>query len=69
MRSPTSAPTLLHLLGLPRNGTEGRVLAEAWNEHAEPMPDPADAALGRGFTLEAVQQDGRFYPTGLREAG
>jgi len=63
------APTLLHLLGLPRNGTEGRVLAEAWNEHAEPMPDAANVALGRGFTLEAVRQNGRFYPTGLRDAG
>jgi arylsulfatase A-like enzyme len=59
------APTLLHLLGLPAPGMQGRVLAEAWDAAAEAPPVPADIALPGGFTLEAVRQGGRFYPTGL----
>jgi hypothetical protein len=59
------APTLLHLLGLPAGGMQGRVLAEGWDAAAEAPSAPADIVLPHGFTLEAVRQAGRFYPSGL----
>lgn len=61
------APTLLHLLGVAADDMDGRVLAEAWDDAAEPEPARADVTLPHCFTLEAVRQDGRFYPIGLRE--
>lgn len=60
------APTVLSRLRIDAGGMDGRVLAEAWDAAAEPEPMRADVALPHGFTLEAVRQDGRLYPTGLR---
>jgi arylsulfatase A-like enzyme len=63
------APTLLHLLGLPGEGCEGRVLAEGWDGAADSRPDPEPLALPRGFVLEAARQAGRRYPTALIRPG
>lgn len=63
------APTLLDRLGVMVDGVDGRVLAEAWDASAEPVPEPADVSLPHGFTLEAARQGERLYPTGLRQAG
>ncbi|GAC1340739.1 MAG: alkaline phosphatase family protein [Acetobacteraceae bacterium] len=59
------APTLLHLLGVTRDGTDGRVLTEAWDAGAETAPAHTKLALGRGFVLEGAENAGRFYPTGM----
>lgn len=61
------APTLLHLLGLPGDGCEGRVLVGLWGG-----PEPAQAEervpLGRGLVLEGCRIDGRFFPKAIAAA-
>lgn len=59
-------PTLLHLLGLDPGYMDGRILAEAWRPDAEPTPLRVDITLPHGFTIEAVRQNERVYPIGLR---
>jgi type I phosphodiesterase/nucleotide pyrophosphatase len=63
------APTLLHLLGLPAAGMEGRVLAEGWDAAADAPPDADVVSMARGFALEVARRAGRLYPTALRCAG
>jgi hypothetical protein len=63
------APTLLHLLGLPVAGCDGRVLREGWDAAADAPPAAETLALPRGFALEAMRQAGRLYPTGLVRRG
>jgi len=60
------APTLLHLLGLPVAGMQGRVLTEGWVAAADSPPAGEAIPLPRGFTLELARQGGRLYPTALR---
>jgi arylsulfatase A-like enzyme len=65
------APTVLHLLGLDHDGTEGRPLAAAWDAGADSKPLREAVALPRGFVLEAmrVEREGRLYPTALTAGG
>jgi arylsulfatase A-like enzyme len=60
-------PTVLHLLGLPTEGMEGRPLHAAFDAAADAPPDREVLDLPRGFVLEAMRAaTGRFYPTALR---
>jgi phosphonoacetate hydrolase len=45
---------------------QGRVLAEGWDAGAELPNERADLALAGGWTLQALRQCGRLYPTALR---
>lgn len=65
------APSLLHLLGLPAEGMEGRPLAAAWDAAADAPPQHEVLAMPRGFVLEAMRDplSGRLYPTALRRPG
>jgi arylsulfatase A-like enzyme len=62
------APTVLHLLGVARDGMEGRPLAEAWSATEDAPPASDLLALPRGFVLEAMRPagGGRLYPSALR---
>ncbi|MFC7692026.1 hypothetical protein ACFQY5_23050 [Paeniroseomonas aquatica] len=62
------APTLLHLLGLPPAGMEGRVLSAGWDAGADAPPVPERLALPGGFRLELSRQGGRRYPDALLQA-
>jgi phosphonoacetate hydrolase len=64
------APTVLHVLGLPTEGMEGRALSAAWDAAADAPPDQEQIVLPRGFTLEAMRPagGGRLYPTAMRRA-
>jgi len=59
------APTLLHLLGLPVTGMDGRPLRAAWDAAADSMADPVRIEMPGRYVLEGGRQDGRFYPTAL----
>jgi arylsulfatase A-like enzyme len=62
-------PTVLHVLGLPGEGMEGRPLLGALDAAADAPPSREVVDLPGGFALEAMRgPDGRFYPTGLRRA-
>lgn len=63
-------PTVLHLLGIGHDGTEGRPLREAWEPSADAPPQRSEIAMPRDFVLEAMQPagGGRLYPTGMRRA-
>ncbi|MDB5414595.1 MAG: putative pyrophosphatase or phosphodiesterase, AlkP superfamily [Rubritepida sp.] len=61
-------PTLLHLLGVPTDGMDGRPLHEAWDDKADAPADLALIEMPGGFVLESGRQAGRLYPTGLRRA-
>lgn len=59
-------PTLLHLLGLPSGGVEGRALREGLQDGPEPVADHTEVLeAGRGWTLRCDRQQGRLYPRGL----
>jgi len=58
------APTLLHLLGVPVSGMDGRVLMEAFGG-ADAPADKVKVDLPGGFALHGGRQAGRFYPTAL----
>lgn len=62
------APTLLHLLGVGAEGTQGRVLAAAWDPREDAPPGEEVRELPRSFRLETMRQDGRVYPTALTRA-
>ena len=62
------APTLLHLLGMPATGMDGRVLAEGWDATADARPIEEILTLPRGFKLEMARQGCRRYPTALTRA-
>lgn len=62
------APTLLHLLGIPAAGMEGRVLAEGWDATRDTPSVTELLTLPRGFRLEMAQQGRRRYPTALTRA-
>lgn len=64
-------PTVLHALGLPAEGMEGRPLAAALDAAADGPPLHEVLALPRGFMLEAMRDPltGRLYPTALRRPG
>lgn len=59
------APTLLHLLGVPVDGMDGRPLRPAWEAAADAPAVPARIELPGRYLLEGGRQDGRFYPTAL----
>ncbi|MBS7792291.1 alkaline phosphatase family protein [Roseococcus sp. SDR] len=63
-------PTLLHALGLPGEGMEGRPLRAAFDAALDAPPLPLVLPLRGGFALEAMRAtpDGRLYPTALRRA-
>ncbi len=63
------APTVLHILGLPGEGMEGRPLRAAIDAGADASPSREAIELPGGFVLEAMRgPTGRFYPTALRRA-
>ncbi len=63
-------PTVLHILGLPVEGMEGRPLRAAIDATADAAPVREVMALPGGFVLEAMRgPDGRFYPTAMRRGG
>ncbi len=64
-------PTVLHLLGLDHEGTEGRPLLAAWDAAADALPLRETVPLPRRFALEAMRAEpgGRLYPTALRRLG
>jgi hypothetical protein len=64
------APTVLHLMGLPAEGMEGRALVEARDATADAPPQHEAIILPRGFTFEAMRPagGGRLYPTAMRRA-
>jgi arylsulfatase A-like enzyme len=64
-------PTVLHVLGLPAEGMEGRPLLGALDAAADAPPLHELVALPAGFVLEAMRAvpGGRLYPTALRRAG
>ena len=64
------APTILHLLGQPLDGMEGRALLEAVDARADAPPLRDVLALPRGFLLETMRpaSGGRLYPTALRRS-
>lgn len=62
-------PTVLHALGLPVDGMEGRPLRAALDAAADAPPPREMIDLPGGFVLEAMRApSGRFYPTALRRA-
>lgn len=62
-------PTVLHALGLPVDGMEGRPLRGALDAAADAPPPREVIDLPGGFVLEAMRgPSGRFYPTALRRA-
>lgn len=62
-------PTVLHALGLPVEGMEGRPLRGALDAAADAPPPREVIDLPGGFVLEAMRApSGRFYPTALRRA-
>ena len=63
-------PTVLHALGVPVEGMEGRPLRAAFDATADAPPAREVVPLPGGFALEAMRAaDGRFYPTGMRRGG
>ena len=63
-------PTVIHALGLPTEGMEGRPLRGALDAAADAAPAREVIDLPGGFVLEAMRgPTGRFYPTALRRAG
>jgi len=63
-------PTVIHALGLPTEGMEGRPLRGALDAAADAAPAREVIDLPGGFMLEAMRgPTGRFYPTALRRAG
>ncbi|MDO9709279.1 alkaline phosphatase family protein [Paracraurococcus lichenis] len=65
------APTVLHMLGMPTEGMEGRPLRAAFDAAADAEPLREMLDLPGGFLLEAMRAapGGRLYPTALRRAG
>jgi hypothetical protein len=63
-------PTLLHAMGLPAEGMEGRPLRAALEPNADAPPLRDTIALHGGFVLEVMRVDtgARIYPTGLKRA-
>jgi arylsulfatase A-like enzyme len=62
-------PTVLHILGLPGEGMEGRPLLGALNAAHDAPPEREVLTLPGGFVLEAMRgPNGRFYPTALRRS-
>lgn len=62
-------PTVLHVLGLPVEGMEGRPLRAALDAAADAPPAREVLDLPGGFVLEAMRApSGRFYPTALRRS-
>jgi arylsulfatase A-like enzyme len=61
-------PTLLHAMGLPVTGMEGRPLRAALEADADAPPVRETIALPTGFALEVMRVDAgtRIYPTGLK---
>lgn len=64
-------PTVLHALGQPTEGMEGRPLTAALDAAADAPPQREVLAMPRGFLLEAMRDPltGRLYPTALRRPG
>ena len=63
-------PTVIHALGLPTEGMEGRPLRGALEAAADAAPAREVIDLPGGFVLEAMRgPTGRFYPTAQRRAG
>lgn len=63
-------PTVIHALGLPTEGMEGRPLRGALDAAADAAPAREVIDLPGDFVLEAMRgPTGRFYPTALRRAG
>jgi len=62
------APTVLHLLGLSAPSMAGSPRLGALDAGADAAPDRGQHDCGRGFVLETMTQDGRFYPTALVRA-
>lgn len=62
-------PTLLHLLGVPVEGMDGRPLRVAWEAGADAAADPVRIELPGAYALEGGRQDGRFYPSALVRRG
>jgi phosphonoacetate hydrolase len=63
-------PTVMHGLGLPVDGMEGRPLLAAFDASADTPPAREAIDLPGGFVLEAIRgPTGRLYPTGMRRAG
>lgn len=62
-------PTLLHLLGVPVEGMDGKPLRAAWDASADSAADPARIELPGDHVLTGGRQDGRFYPTALLRRG
>jgi len=58
-------PTLLHLLGVPVEGMDGRPLREAWDAEADALADAAVIEMPGQYVLTGGRQNGRFYPTAL----
>jgi len=65
------APTVLHVMGLPAEGMEGRPLGAALDAAADAAPLHEHVAMPRGFLLEAMRDPltRRLYPTAMRRAG
>lgn len=62
-------PTVLHMLGVPTEGMEGRALRGAFDAAADAPPARETLDLPGGFLLEAMRApSGRFYPTALRRS-
>jgi arylsulfatase A-like enzyme len=63
-------PTVLHVLGLPAEGMEGRALLAAVEAAADAPPLRAVMEMPGGFVLEAMRAEpgARLYPTALRRA-
>nr|WP_272876840.1 alkaline phosphatase family protein [Neoroseomonas terrae] len=60
-------PTVLHVLGLPADGMEGRALLAGLHAAGDAVPDQETVELPGGFALDAMRgANGRFYPTGMR---
>jgi arylsulfatase A-like enzyme len=64
-------PTVLHMLGLPAEGMEGRPLLAAFEASADAPPQHELVEMPAGFVLEAMRAapGARLYPTALRRAG
>jgi len=64
-------PTVLHALGLPAEGVEGRPLRAAFDAAADTAPEREVIEMPGGFVLEAMraEPDRRLYPSALRRAG